>query len=922
LKNLTIKVEEKSLGNWAFGELGKSLEKLPDINPLLNIFLTLALKLTDMEAGDICFQEGSRLTKKMEFNLGRESSLVPKARLKSSLIGWDKNLGSFLSTPNAHCELEIAYEKRNLLEDIQQYIGVPIGKNDKFLGVLNLYSWKKREIARENLKSLNLLASQIASITELVKTLNQEKELGRQAQISQQTAKNLGQSTSLEEIYQYGLKALVDLTGMDRCLILLYDEKRRELRFTFALGISPEQKEFFSYFSLPASGIEENLWKNLQSGKPIVLPGIPPLSPALEEFFKLLPTNSCLLAPLVSKNKFIGLIYLDDSRTHYHFNSTKIKNIMGLIIQIATAIQRINETVELGRCYYQQEALYHVALSVSGSLSLPKVYQIITDKAQQLLGGAPIALQVWDEGEKNFSLQSSVSLEENSLDLEILSLLAKFSAKRKRPLSFNRGDKISGHSLEDMFFRLESGGVLVVPLIFKKKVLGVLHCFAKIGKKFNPEEFSLLRRFAIHSAQAIQNARTYLNSKNKVRELAILFEVGKSISSILDLKKVLSRIVEKIKNFVQADACSIMLLDHDTNKLKVESANGLSKHYLDHSISQPDHPLLQAMHTGMPVLLSDSGTKAARFPAIIREEGFKTMLGVPLSVRGRNLGFLNLYKKENYKFDEWETNLLVSLGHQAALAIENARLYEEQVRMGKLLQDTLTPKEEFSFPGLEVEHIYIPSEQLSGDYYDLIPLNDHQVAITIADVSGKGHQAAMYTVRAKYLLRALAKSGYAPGSLLQLMNRLIYVDTEVEKFISLFYGILDLEKNELLYACAGHDPPIYLKFQTDKIFQLRAKGILIGVTPEADFEEKTLTLNQGDSLVLYTDGLVEARSPQGELFGVERALQVVKSSPNLGPKALGHKLYNTVQKYTRKKIFDDLSLMIIKINDRPQVVTD
>lgn len=919
MKDLKSSINNQSLNQWAMGELAKSLEKLPDLNPLLNVLLTLALKLSKMEAGDICLPEGSLLVKKMEFSLVKEASLIPKARLKNSMVGWNNNSMPFLSPSHSHCEVEILYEKRSQLEDVKQYIGIPIGKAEKISGILNLYGWKDIDIPEESLKTIYVLARQVASVIELVKNLNQEKEQARQAQICQITAKNLGQSGNLDEIYHSSLKALTDLAGIDRCLILLYDDKRRELKFASAVGISPEQKEFFSYFTLPASGIEENLWKSLQAGKPIILPGIPPLSPALEDFFKLLPTNSCLLAPLVVKNKFLGLVYLDDSRNHYDFNDTRVKIIMGLIIQVATAIQRINESAELGRCYYQQEALYHVALSINGSLSLPKVYQVITEKAQQLLGGVPIALQAWDDADKNFTLQSSASLTETSLDLDLLSLLARFSAKRKRPLSFNRGDKISGRSLEDMFFHLETGGVLVVPLIFKKRVLGILHCFAKIGKKFNPEEFSLLRRYATYSAQAIQNARTYWNSKNKVRELAILFEVGKTISLILDLNKVLNRIVEKIKSFMRADACSILLLNSEINKFEVVSATGLSKHYLNHSISQPDHPFWQALHTGMPVLFSDSGSKGARFPSIIREEGFKTILAVPLTVRGKSLGFLNIYKRELYKFDEWESNILISLGHQAALAIENARLYEEQVRMGKLLQDTLTPQEEFNFNGLEVEHIYIPSEQLSGDYYDLIPLNHKQVAITIADVSGKGHSAAMYTVRAKYLLRALAKSGYTPAKLLQFMNRLIYVDTEVEKFISLFYGILDLDKNELHYACAGHDPPIYFNHKTGKIFQLRAKGILIGVTPEAEFEEKNLLLNRGDNLVLYTDGLVEARSAQGELFGVNRTMQVIKSSPTLGPKALGHKLYNTVQKFTKKKIFDDLSLMIIKITNELKV---
>lgn len=414
----------------------------------------------------------------------------------------------------------------------------------------------------------------------------------------------------------------------------------------------------------------------------------------------------------------------------------------------------------------------------------------------------------------------------------------------------------------------------------------------------------------------MENARLYLIIKNKVRELATVFEVGKSITSTLELDKVLDEVCKSVAGVMNADAVSIMNLDEEKQLLSIIKTKGLERFQIGESTKVGAGIAGIAAKIGRPMVLMDDDTQSSpyKFPPGIKQEGLKTILSVPLKVRGRVIGLINIYKKDLYYFTNNEINLFTSMANQAAVAIENARLYNEQFKIAQIMQRTLMPEKEMKFDNLEVGYVYIPSEKLSGDYFEIIPLSQGRYGMVISDVSGKGTGAAIYNARAKYIIRAYANANYPPSVLLTLLNHMMEEETAEDKFISLIYLDLDIKMGELIYSSAGHEPLLMWDDSEKEVLVIdEPNGVPIGIFSDTAYSENTYKVEKNDIILLYTDGITEARSREGEFFGVDSLIELFKANYHLDPQALANKIYTTVQKYTRRRITDDFSLLVVKI---------
>jgi sigma-B regulation protein RsbU (phosphoserine phosphatase) len=310
------------------------------------------------------------------------------------------------------------------------------------------------------------------------------------------------------------------------------------------------------------------------------------------------------------------------------------------------------------------------------------------------------------------------------------------------------------------------------------------------------------------------------------------------------------------------------------------------------------------------VLDQDDG-QASEFPTKVREQGLKTILCVPVETRGRVIGLINVYFRELMTHTPAQVNLLIALGSQAAVAIENARLYAEKQRVTELLHTALIPKEKLGFPGVQVGHRFIPSMDLSGDYYDLIPLDNERFFLVIADVSGKGPDAAIQALQAKHILGSYALAGYGPSASLRMLNHQIAQHSS-SKQITVFCAQADMTRRLLRFACAGHEQPLFIRPGVAEPELLEAEGILIGAIDDYEYPEQTVDLEAGSLVLLYTDGITEARTPQGEFFGLSRIMQAMVAHGDAHPTKLVNGLYNKVRKFTRENITDDFSLLAVR----------
>ncbi len=274
----------------------------------------------------------------------------------------------------------------------------------------------------------------------------------------------------------------------------------------------------------------------------------------------------------------------------------------------------------------------------------------------------------------------------------------------------------------------------------------------------------------------------------------------------------------------------------------------------------------------------------------LKQAGVK--IAVPLVSQGELIGLLNLGPRlSEQDYSSEDRRLLSSLASQAAPALRVAQLarqqqaearererIEQELRVARVIQQTLLPKTLPSLAGWQLAAEWRPARAVSGDFYDFIPFPDGRLGIVEGDVTDKGVPAALVMATTRSLLRSISENISAPGEILAMANDKLCPDIPPNMFITCLFAVLDPERGEMLFANAGHNLPI---LQHDgQVSQLMARGMPLGLLPGMDYEEKLVRLDEGDRLLIYSDGLIEAHNPEHQMFGIPTLLDLLAASSN------------------------------------------
>jgi serine phosphatase RsbU (regulator of sigma subunit)/anti-sigma regulatory factor (Ser/Thr protein kinase) len=287
-------------------------------------------------------------------------------------------------------------------------------------------------------------------------------------------------------------------------------------------------------------------------------------------------------------------------------------------------------------------------------------------------------------------------------------------------------------------------------------------------------------------------------------------------------------------------------------------------------------------------------------PALRELKAAGVKLAVPLVSQGELIGVLNLgprLSEQDYSSDD--RRLLDNLAAQAAPALRIGQLvreqeaeaatrqrFEQELEVARLIQQHFLPKELPELPGWQVAAYYRPAREVGGDFYDVIPLPDGRVGFVVGDVTDKGVPAALVMSATRSVLRASAQRLIEPGQVLERVNDHLCPDMPAKMFVTCLYGVLDPHSGRLRFANAGHDLP-YVQ-TADGVVELRARGMPLGLMPGMPYEEKETVLQPGDSVLLHSDGVVEAHDPEREMFGFPRLKETMAGAPG------GHELIDRV----------------------------
>jgi sigma-B regulation protein RsbU (phosphoserine phosphatase) len=434
---------------------------------------------------------------------------------------------------------------------------------------------------------------------------------------------------------------------------------------------------------------------------------------------------------------------------------------------------------------------------------------------------------------------------------------------------------------------------LVVPLIHRGKPIGALNLLSRNVGQFSEDDVPIVRQFAAHLAVALANARLFVRERSDAEAFETLAEIGREVAAVLDVDELLSRVAQLAKRVIDYRTFGILLLDEGRGLLEMKLAVQYGEKMNIPNVKLGEGITGYAALHKQPVLVSDVASDP-RYIAVVPD--VRSELAIPLLLKERCIGVFDLESPELDAFSKRDIEILTLLASQAAVAIENARLYhvlredearmERELRLAQRVQAALLPTElPRKLKAVDVAAMFEPARELGGDFHDFLVPDPHTLVVALGDVSGKGVPAALYSVFAAELVRnrtfrrKYLPERSSPAGVLSSINTILNQRQLEEYYCTLCYVIVDLKRRVLTMANSGLPYPI--RCTAEGGAQLELPGVPLGSFLGSTYDELTLPLNKGDMYVFCSDGVFEAFDAEGREFGARRLIDVAERSRDL-----------------------------------------
>lgn len=466
---------------------------------------------------------------------------------------------------------------------------------------------------------------------------------------------------------------------------------------------------------------------------------------------------------------------------------------------------------------------------------------------------------------------------------------------------------------------------LAVPLIAKNKVIGVLDVEAAKPNAFNDEHQRLLTLFASRIAAGIENARLYARVSRQAKQLTLLTEISRELTSILQLDQLLKRVADLLTRIIDYEMFSILLLDPTGQVLQ----HRFSLRFKESVHLKNDIPIGQglvgyAAQTGQAVLVPDV-SKDPRY--IMANPETHSELCVPLIYKEKVIGVLDIEHTRRGYFNDDHVRIMTTMAAQVAIAIENATLYERIARQEKRLEQDLALARELQFrllpqkrPALknaEVAARFSPARQIGGDLYDFLKYSGHGViGIAVGDVSGKGAPAAIYAGLVAGTTSSHAIEEPSAAQMLEAVNLSLSERPIEAQYVSMIYAVWHDNERSLQVANSGLPSP--LRISEGRAEEIPVAGIPLGLFATSEYDEHNLRAKPGDFFVFFTDGITDATSSEGKMFGRGRLEKVAIKHAHRNADEIAEAIFRAVSDHAKgMDAFDDLTVVVLKVKGTP-----
>ncbi len=621
--------------------------------------------------------------------------------------------------------------------------------------------------------------------------------------------------------------------------------------------------------------------------------------------------RSGLALPLVAGEESIGVLIVLSAEGRL-FSEAEIEMLTTFSAQAAVAIENSRLFEEERASRREAEALREVAEELEGS----------TDLAQALSDVAAIAAELLDAECVGISLSrgSELGLIEELPGDPFVRWEAVFAARGVPPDGHEPvvvEDPLSDPLTRDLDSVCGEGSLMAVPLVQGEARRGVIVLQTRDRSRvFADRQIALASTMGREVSLALENAYLLQKTRSRAANLETIFRISQAVSSSLQSTVVLNRVLDVVQKIFSAEAVSLMTFDTVKGTIVTAMARGIRDRDMLYYEVEPGGDLPgMVFDTARARVVPDLGELDTPLSRLAAAANFRSLLAVPLLARGRSIGVLSVFSTQPAAFDAEDVELLQTFGSQAALAIDTAKLYGREHRVASVLQSSILPDKLPCLDGIETTSVYRPSTmegEIGGDYYDVFPAPDGRIVLAIADVAGKGVFAATKTSMIRYSLRGMVSAGLGPAAAMEQLNRMVGEAGDPADIVTVWVGYLDVATRALAYADAGHPAGLVLQPGQGRVDQLGPTGPVLGGVENAVYREGSIELDPGATVLLYTDGVTEARRAGG-FFGEGRVVRALKAGGS--PTDVAQRLMASVDKFAAEGLRDDAAVLVVRLAD-------
>ncbi len=783
---------------------------------------------------------------------------------------------------------------------------VPLTFGEEVLGVLDIQSNQLNAFDESQRSLFEGLGASIAIAVRNAKLYRSETWRRQVADSFRDVAALISANIAVDELLKTILEKLENNLPCDASAIWLLDdlsmsngENAHALNLAAVRGIENEK---ITQVLESQPTVREWLEHAMTSSEPTIRKPDDPFGP-LGAALGFPADYSSIAVPLRAGGQLLGTLTLAH-RTSGRYGSEARAMTTTFANYAAVAIQNARLYAATQEQAWIATVLLQVAEASQATSSIEELLDTMVRLTPLLVGVNQCAFFLWDEERQAFELSSRYGFDSSRSDKRLFDAeLPAFARLRNTQSSVFVQDAVLEMDMEEAATPGGDGTLVLMPLTARGEILGAFLVAHQgehqvgIETLFDQQTLSILLGIAHQTSVAVENIHLLETRQEEAYVTAVLLQVAQAVVSQNNLNDVLDTIVHLLPILVGIDACAIYLWDHEEEVFQTSQAFANSpnegKDQSPRNYQANEFPLLDTVRASdtlvvcpqpTPLSMDEWPSLACLAPGDIpnprQYNASNWLLGFPLSVKGEVYGILVTQETGvPLAFHERRLELVNGVAQQVALALQNERYKLEMVRTERLdreiqlarqIQQTFLPSHLPIIPEWELDIRWETARQVGGDFYDIFKLSKGRLGMVIADVSDKGLPAALYMTVTRTLIRAYMHSNESPARVLEKVNNLLLGDAQNGMFVTAIYAILSVETGQITYANAGHNLPLLLRSDQGTVEQLPKGGMALGVMEDIHYQDYVIDIHPCDTLLLYTDGLTEAFSSDGETFGDER----------------------------------------------------